>query len=641
MGITHVLRAEEHLPNTPKQQLLWEALGHPPPSWAHVPVLVNESRKKLSKRRDKVAFEAYRDEGYLADAMVNYLMTLGWAPKGDTEIVPWSVIEDEFRIEDVTHSPAFFDVKKLDRVQRRLHPRPIGRRLHRRLRAVDPGPLRPCPSSPASPPSCRAGPRRWPRCRPRSTSCSPCPSSTRRRGTRRWAAVGWQAARRRARRVRARRGTRRRWNVWREVSGRSAPSPSSPRVRWRRRHRADQRAAAVPRPAPARPRRDAAPAAGARGGCLASDDAAPTTRRRNHPAPPPGGGGRAGFAATAGSRPLRWVLSGIGLVVALAVGYYPITLFQVGRPGGATPRPRRPSSRDAAQYDGQPPPQLAARLDHVVALWRAGLAPLVVVSGGKRSGDRFMEAEASLYLEEPACPPRPSCSRIRAPTATSRCTPSPACSGSWPRRGPDRHRPLPRAAQQADRRAGRAHGARVTHAVQRRAGSATRSAASCAKPRALPSEGSSGSSTSDRYLPNRSVGSGVTGNTADSGSVVEGSIPSSPAPTPPPMRGRSSFGRKRLVQGCRPHAVTSGGVAMSMRPAASASRWASISSPQPRASRPARSRRVSADLEAARRRHGQRGVGLGADVGEPEPEQPSAQRPPQREVRRHAGRAAR
>jgi glutamyl-tRNA synthetase len=113
MGITHVLRAEEHLPNTPKQQLLWEALGHEPPAWAHVPVLVNASRKKLSKRRDKVALESYRDEGYLADAMVNYLMTLGWAPKGDTEIVPWSVIEDEFRLEDVTHSPAFFDIKKL------------------------------------------------------------------------------------------------------------------------------------------------------------------------------------------------------------------------------------------------------------------------------------------------------------------------------------------------------------------------------------------------------------------------------------------------------------------------------------------------------------------------------------------------
>ncbi|MFY1672441.1 glutamate--tRNA ligase [Plantactinospora sp. WMMB334] len=113
MGITHVIRAEEHLPNTPKQQLLWDALGVKPPVWAHVPVVVNEKRQKLSKRRDKVALEAYRDEGYLADAMRNYLMLLGWAPTGDREIVPWSVIEAEFRLAEVNPSPAFFDEKKL------------------------------------------------------------------------------------------------------------------------------------------------------------------------------------------------------------------------------------------------------------------------------------------------------------------------------------------------------------------------------------------------------------------------------------------------------------------------------------------------------------------------------------------------
>ncbi|WP_431943839.1 glutamate--tRNA ligase [Micromonospora marina] len=113
MGITHVIRAEEHLPNTPKQQLLWDALGVKPPVWAHVPVVVNEKRQKLSKRRDKVALEAYRDEGYLADAMRNYLMLLGWAPSGDREIVPWPVIEEEFRLDEVNPSPAFFDEKKL------------------------------------------------------------------------------------------------------------------------------------------------------------------------------------------------------------------------------------------------------------------------------------------------------------------------------------------------------------------------------------------------------------------------------------------------------------------------------------------------------------------------------------------------
>ena len=112
-GITHVVRAEEHLPNAPKQQMIWDALGTTPPSWAHVPVLVNEQRKKLSKRRDKVAVEQYREEGILAEAMKNYLMTLGWAPSGDTEIVPFQKIIDEFALGSVNHSPAFFDIVKL------------------------------------------------------------------------------------------------------------------------------------------------------------------------------------------------------------------------------------------------------------------------------------------------------------------------------------------------------------------------------------------------------------------------------------------------------------------------------------------------------------------------------------------------
>jgi glutamyl-tRNA synthetase len=81
--------------------------------WAHVPVLVNEQRKKLSKRRDKVALEQYRDEGVTPEAMVNYLMTLGWAPTGDTEIVDFATIAKDFRLSSVNHSSAFFDIKKL------------------------------------------------------------------------------------------------------------------------------------------------------------------------------------------------------------------------------------------------------------------------------------------------------------------------------------------------------------------------------------------------------------------------------------------------------------------------------------------------------------------------------------------------
>ncbi|MFE1100749.1 glutamate--tRNA ligase [Nocardiopsis alba] len=113
MRITHVIRGEEHLSNTPKQQLLWEALDLTPPVWAHLPVIVNEQRKKLSKRRDKVALESYQEEGYLAEAMVNYLMLLGWAPGDDREIMPWSEMMPLFRIQDVNSSSAFFDEKKL------------------------------------------------------------------------------------------------------------------------------------------------------------------------------------------------------------------------------------------------------------------------------------------------------------------------------------------------------------------------------------------------------------------------------------------------------------------------------------------------------------------------------------------------
>ncbi|MFI0942821.1 glutamate--tRNA ligase [Streptomyces sp. NPDC021020] len=112
-GITHVIRGEEHLSNTPKQQLLWEAFGAELPVWAHLPVIVNEKRQKLSKRRDKVALEDYLAEGYLPDALVNYLMLLGWGPGDDVEIRPYEELEKLFRLEDVNKSSAFFDVKKL------------------------------------------------------------------------------------------------------------------------------------------------------------------------------------------------------------------------------------------------------------------------------------------------------------------------------------------------------------------------------------------------------------------------------------------------------------------------------------------------------------------------------------------------
>lgn len=114
MGITHAIRGEDLLNTTPKVQLLLEEIGATPPMYGHLPLLVNEQRKKLSKRRDDVAIGDYRERGYLADAMVNYLALLGWGPDDDVEIRPISEIVDKFDLGRVSKAPAFFDIAKLD-----------------------------------------------------------------------------------------------------------------------------------------------------------------------------------------------------------------------------------------------------------------------------------------------------------------------------------------------------------------------------------------------------------------------------------------------------------------------------------------------------------------------------------------------
>jgi glutamyl-tRNA synthetase len=120
MAISHVIRGEDLLPTTPKGILVWQALDRAAaggalelPVFAHLPMLVNAERKKLSKRRDQLAVESYRDEGYLPDAFRNYLALLGWSPPGQQEKIDLDTLIAEFRLEDVHHAPAFFDVKKL------------------------------------------------------------------------------------------------------------------------------------------------------------------------------------------------------------------------------------------------------------------------------------------------------------------------------------------------------------------------------------------------------------------------------------------------------------------------------------------------------------------------------------------------
>ena len=117
MAISHVIRGEDHVSNTPKYLMLWEALGYGEhPSFAHLPLLLNESRQKLSKRRDKVAVEDYRDEGYLPEALRNYLALLGWSPGGDREILTLDEMVSEFRLEDVKAAGAIFDERKMQSV---------------------------------------------------------------------------------------------------------------------------------------------------------------------------------------------------------------------------------------------------------------------------------------------------------------------------------------------------------------------------------------------------------------------------------------------------------------------------------------------------------------------------------------------
>ncbi len=114
MGITHAIRGEDLLSSTPKVQLLMEEIGATPPVYGHLPLLVNEQRKKLSKRRDDVSIADYRARGYLPEAMVNYLALLGWGPDDDIEIRPITEIMEKFELSRVNKAAAFFDLKKLD-----------------------------------------------------------------------------------------------------------------------------------------------------------------------------------------------------------------------------------------------------------------------------------------------------------------------------------------------------------------------------------------------------------------------------------------------------------------------------------------------------------------------------------------------
>ena len=114
MGITHVIRGDDHISNTPKHILLWQALGRKPPEFAHVPLILGTDRKKLSKRHGMTSVTEYERLGYLPDAMVNFLALLGWSPGGDREVMPRDELIEAFSIDDISGGAAVFDPEKLD-----------------------------------------------------------------------------------------------------------------------------------------------------------------------------------------------------------------------------------------------------------------------------------------------------------------------------------------------------------------------------------------------------------------------------------------------------------------------------------------------------------------------------------------------
>jgi nondiscriminating glutamyl-tRNA synthetase len=114
MKITHVIRGDDHLSNTPKQVALYEALGWPVPEFAHLSTILGADRERLSKRHGATSIANFRDMGVLPEALVNYLALLGWAPTGGTrEIFSREELVKEFSLERVTPSPAVFDMEKL------------------------------------------------------------------------------------------------------------------------------------------------------------------------------------------------------------------------------------------------------------------------------------------------------------------------------------------------------------------------------------------------------------------------------------------------------------------------------------------------------------------------------------------------
>jgi glutamyl-tRNA synthetase len=114
MRITHVIRGADHISNTPKQVLIYQALGATPPIFAHVPLILGPDRKRLSKRHGATSVGSYADEGFLPEAFRNFLALMGWSPGEDLEYLPIADMAQRFSLEGVSRTNAVFDRDKLE-----------------------------------------------------------------------------------------------------------------------------------------------------------------------------------------------------------------------------------------------------------------------------------------------------------------------------------------------------------------------------------------------------------------------------------------------------------------------------------------------------------------------------------------------
>jgi glutamyl-tRNA synthetase len=114
MAITHVVRGDDHISNTPKQVLLYEAMAAPLPAFAHVPLILGPDKKRLSKRHGATSVGEYETQGYLPEAMVNFLALLGWSPGGDREVFTREELVERFALEGISGGNAVFNPEKLD-----------------------------------------------------------------------------------------------------------------------------------------------------------------------------------------------------------------------------------------------------------------------------------------------------------------------------------------------------------------------------------------------------------------------------------------------------------------------------------------------------------------------------------------------